>query len=233
MFVCKENQICFDWFRMRAEFYIRIAKSMPELFELVGTLIRDFEKGKAFSNAFHVPVVNHLDDLLALNPDFVVVATKRGTMKDYLLRLFRLQMPVLCETPPGETEEDLLLLTGETDLQRGSLKLGNSGASLVLVSLGAKGAFFRKNGLTGRIPTYDVKTIDTNGAGDAFLGAVLYCLRKCSLEEIRALSNTELTRLVSFANAAGALATSKNGAIPSMPTLEEIESCRKNIPLLN
>lgn len=94
----------------RAEFYIRIAKSMPESFELVGTLIRNPEKGKAFANAFQVPVVNHLDDLLALNPDFVVVATKRGTMKDYLLRLFRLQMPVLCETPPGETEEDLLEL---------------------------------------------------------------------------------------------------------------------------
>lgn len=131
------------------------------------------------------------------------------------------------------SEEEMLLLTGETDLQRGSLKLGNSGASLVLVSLGAKGAFFRKNSLTGRIPTYDVKTIDTNGAGDAFLGAALFCLRKCSLEEIRALSNPELTKLLSFANAAGALATSKNGAIPSMPTLEEIENCRKNIPLLN
>lgn len=131
------------------------------------------------------------------------------------------------------SEEEMLLLTGETDLQKGSLKLANYGASLVLVSLGAKGAFFRKGGLTGRVPTYDVKTIDTNGAGDAFLGAVLFCLRKWSLKEIHALSMPELTKLISFANAAGALTTSQNGAIPSMPTLEEIESCRANIPLLN
>lgn len=94
----------------RAEFYIRIAKSMPDLFELAGMLVRDPVKGKAVGDAFHVGVVNSLDDLLALKPDFVVVATKRGTMKDYLLRLFELRIPVLCETPPGETEEDLLEL---------------------------------------------------------------------------------------------------------------------------
>lgn len=94
----------------RSEFYIRIAKSLPEAFELVGVLVRDPDKGRAFADSFQVSVFNRLDDLLACNPDFVVEATKRGTIKDYLTRLFQRNVPVLCETPPGETEKDLLEL---------------------------------------------------------------------------------------------------------------------------
>lgn len=130
------------------------------------------------------------------------------------------------------SEEEMTLLTGETDLEKGSLALARQGASLVLVSLGRKGAFYRRGNLYGEMPTYKVRTIDTNGAGDSFLGAALYCLRKKSLTEIRTLEETELREIVSFANAAGALTTMKSGAIPAMPVLEEIESCRRTVPLL-
>ena len=129
------------------------------------------------------------------------------------------------------SEEEMRLLTGKTDLQEGSLELEQRGASLVLISLGAKGAYFRRGNVTGWVPTYDVKTIDTNGAGDAFLGAVLFRLKGRELRDIRGLSEEELTELLSFANAAGALTTSRSGAIPAMPTLEEIEACRKNVPV--
>ena len=47
----------------RAEFYIRIAKALPEIFDLTAVLIRDSEKGKNFSEKFNVPVVNTLDEL--------------------------------------------------------------------------------------------------------------------------------------------------------------------------
>lgn len=130
------------------------------------------------------------------------------------------------------SEEEMQLLTGKTDLQEGSLELERCGASLVLISLGAKGAYFRRGNVAGWVPTYDVKTIDTNGAGDAFLGAVLFRLKGRKLRDIRGLSEEKLTELLSFANAAGALATSRSGAIPAMPTLEEIEVCRKNVPIL-
>ena len=63
------------------------------------------------------------------------------------------------------SDEELTLLTGETDLERGSQKLLEAGASLALVALGAKGAFFRLGELCGRQPTFDVRTVDTNGAG--------------------------------------------------------------------
>lgn len=130
------------------------------------------------------------------------------------------------------SEEEMTLLTGKTDLLEGSLALAKYGASLVLVSLGAKGAFYRKGTLCGQLPTYDVKTVDTNGAGDSFLGAVHYRLREKNLEGIQRLSEEEMKDIISFANAAGSLTTTKGGAIPAMPTLEEIESCQKTVPLL-
>lgn len=91
----------------RAEFYIRIAKALPELFELVSVLIRDQEKGNAFGERFQVPVVNSLEELEAKEPEFVVLAIKRGMVGDYLVTLFKKGIPVLSETPPAEDEESL------------------------------------------------------------------------------------------------------------------------------
>lgn len=91
----------------RAEFYIRIAKAVPDKFEFTAVLIRDKEKGRAFSEKFGVAVVNSLDELMKENPEFVVLAIKRGYVTDYLLQLFEKKIPVLAETPPGESQEDL------------------------------------------------------------------------------------------------------------------------------
>ena len=91
----------------RAEFYIRIAKAVPEKFELAAVLIRDKEKGRVFSEKFGVKVVNSVDELMEEKPEFVVLAIKRGYVSDYLVQLFDRKMPVLAETPPGETQEDL------------------------------------------------------------------------------------------------------------------------------
>ena len=72
----------------RAEFYIRIAKAVPEKFELAAVLIRDKEKGRVFSEKFGVKVVNSVDELMEEKPEFVVLAIKRGYVSDYLVRDF-------------------------------------------------------------------------------------------------------------------------------------------------
>ena len=130
------------------------------------------------------------------------------------------------------SDEELELLTGETDLERGSQKLVEAGVSLALVSLGARGAFFRLGELCGRQPTFDVRTVDTNGAGDSFFGAVLFRLCKKSLAEIRSLTRGELEDVLSFGNAAGSMTTTRPGAIPALPTMEEVLACRAHTPLL-
>jgi fructokinase len=125
------------------------------------------------------------------------------------------------------SEEEMVLLTGETDLEKGGNMLAAWGPAIVLVSLGAKGACYFCAAGKGKLPAYDVKTIDTTGAGDAFLGAALFRLGGKTREQLQAIDSGELADIVDFANAAGSLATAKRGAIPAMPDMALIEECRK------
>lgn len=120
------------------------------------------------------------------------------------------------------SDEELPLLTGTNDLEEGSAKLAACGVRLVLVTLGPDGAFYRLGDLTGRVPGVKVKVGDTNGAGDTFFGAALSQLVRA--ESIEALTAEELARILAFANKAAAITTSRHGAIPAMPTLEEMKT---------
>ena len=124
------------------------------------------------------------------------------------------------------SEEEMTLLTGETGWENGSQKLLDMGPGLVLVTMGEKGAAFRNRVCCGHLPAYDVPVVDTTGAGDAFVGAVLHRLKGLSGEEIAVLDRETLADVVDFANAAGSLTTTRGGAIPAMPTMEEIEALR-------
>jgi len=130
------------------------------------------------------------------------------------------------------SDEELLFLTGEQDLARGATSLLDQYAlQLVLITLGAKGAYARTQNAEARQPAYDVRTIDTTGAGDAFTGSFLYRLLQSGLSPT-ALSEDDLQLFLAFANAAGSLATTRAGAIPAMPTLKEIEDCLLQAPRL-
>lgn len=123
------------------------------------------------------------------------------------------------------SEEEMYLITNETNLELGSEKLLNMGPSLVLVSLGEKGACFRNKKHFGIFPTYNVNAVDTTGAGDAFVGAMLWQIKDFNLCEI---SNMNLAENINFANAAGSLTTTQRGAIPALPTLSEIKKIQEN-----
>lgn len=118
------------------------------------------------------------------------------------------------------SDEELPLLTGTDDLEAGTAALSERGIALILVTLGAKGAFYRFQGRTGQIPGVPCAVGDTNGAGDTFFGALLAQLAK--LDGLDALSIPELERAIAFANKAASLTTSRHGAIPAMPTLAEV-----------
>lgn len=133
------------------------------------------------------------------------------------------------------SEEELEFITGIKGLGEGAECIAEKyGIHLILVTLGAKGCFYRLGTQTGRLDTYDVKTIDTTGAGDTFLGAFLYKWLEWSRnsKSIRELGREEVERMVDFANAAGSLATTKKGAIPAMPSASEIEACIRNVKKL-
>ena len=123
------------------------------------------------------------------------------------------------------SDEELLLLTGTDDLEEGSRRLGEHGISLIMITLGSEGVFYRRKGdsdkddLRGIVPAEKVSVVDTNGAGDTFLGAVLAQIANSrNIPEGRAT----LEEILTFANRAAALTCSRPGAIPAMPTAEEL-----------
>ena len=118
------------------------------------------------------------------------------------------------------SDEELPLLTGCTDPEKGSVRLAEKGVRLVLVTLGAHGAFYRFDGHTGHVPGVPCQVGDTNGSGDTFFGAALSQLVK--LDSLDQLTVPELRRILAFANKAASITTSRHGAIPAMPTLEEV-----------
>lgn len=121
------------------------------------------------------------------------------------------------------SEEELLFLTGESDLERGSQQLIDAyPISLILVTLGAKGCFYRMGACCGRVSGYPVDVVDTTGAGDGFLGGFLYGITR-SQTPFFSWTEEELREMLRFANAVGALATTGRGGMPAMPTRVQME----------
>ena len=121
------------------------------------------------------------------------------------------------------SDEELPLLTGTDDPEEGSRRLADQGVSLVLLTLGAGGAFYRWQGRTGQVPGVATTVADTNGAGDTFLGAVLSRLVRRGEKPLEGLTAPELEEILAFANRAASKTCSRSGAIPAMPTLAELE----------
>lgn len=126
------------------------------------------------------------------------------------------------------SDEEMEFITGENDLTEGTKLLSDSGIGFVVVTLGKKGLFYRMGDITGSLPTYDVKTIDTTGAGDAFLGGLLFKLKDMDLPGILSIEKDKIENILGFANAVGACSTTKKGGIPSMPRLDEVDYCMKH-----
>jgi len=118
------------------------------------------------------------------------------------------------------SDEELPLLTGTTDCESGTAQLAQNGIKLIFVTLGPDGVFYRFGEKTGHVAGVPCKVGDTNGAGDTFFGAALSKLCK---ENLNTLTVDKLERILAFANKAASITTSRHGAIPAMPTLEEVE----------
>ena len=118
------------------------------------------------------------------------------------------------------SDEELPLLTGTDDLEKGTAALRDKGIRLVLVTLGPDGAYYRLGDSTGHVPGAPCRVGDTNGAGDTFFGAALSRLVGWGLD---GLTVPRLEEAIAFANRAASITTSRHGAIPAMPTLAEME----------
>lgn len=120
------------------------------------------------------------------------------------------------------SEEEHYLLTEANEFKGGTnLLYKKYGINLIFVTLGNKGCFFRFKDETGVVPGYEVNVIDTTAAGDSFFGSIIYKIIRHS-ESLNDLNSASLIEYIRFANAAGALTTTKKGGIPALPKLKDI-----------
>ncbi|MFE4200050.1 PfkB family carbohydrate kinase [Aneurinibacillus aneurinilyticus] len=129
------------------------------------------------------------------------------------------------------SEEELIFLTGETDIIAGASWFFTQGIRLLLVTLGKDGcAYVRPNGTVKRLPGFAVRAVDATGAGDGFVGGFLHRLAGAGIkpEALTMLPDGELENMLHFANAVGALTTMKRGAISALPSADEVKELMKH-----
>jgi ribokinase len=100
-----------------------------------------------------------------------------------------------------------------TDGSGDAARLFAAGVRRIVLTLGARGARLIEPGSTREVRPFQVPSIDTTAAGDAFLGALA-----------ATLSERGLDGALEAASAAGALATTRMGAQPSLPNIAEVNA---------
>jgi ribokinase len=122
---------------------------------------------------------------------------------------------------PNESEAALLTgieVTDDVSAEQAARQLQERGARAVVITLGARGALALSEGKAWRIPPFRVKAIDATAAGDAFVGALATAYA----------TQRDLDTALREASAAGALAATRLGAQPSLPTRAELDEFLKH-----
>ncbi len=122
---------------------------------------------------------------------------------------------------PNEVEAQQLSgirMRKKADLPPMAERLLRRGPKNVVITLGTRGSYFRSNREEFWMKAFRVKAVDTTAAGDAFVGAFA-----CGLAEGKPIQEA-----LRMANGAGALAATKLGAQPSLPSRRELEKFFQN-----
>jgi fructokinase len=119
--------------------------------------------------------------------------------------------------------EEALLLSGEAEVPDACSALHEMGAEIIVVTLGKEGTYVSNGQQRTTIPSITVEAKDTTGAGDAFIGCLLFEVSKLSDPYALKDDFQSLSEMVRIANAAGALTTTNFGAIDSLPDQNQLK----------
>jgi ribokinase len=117
---------------------------------------------------------------------------------------------------PNETEAEMLTgikVEDENSAFSAAKFLKEKGVKNVIITMGAKGAFFLTDNESGLIPAEKVKVVDTTAAGDTFNGALVVAL--CEGKDIK--------DAIKFANRAAAISVTIMGAQDSQPFRNQLD----------
>ncbi|WP_214836015.1 carbohydrate kinase [Exiguobacterium sp. s36] len=114
------------------------------------------------------------------------------------------------------SEEEAHLLTGLDDLDEAVTSLLEAGAKRIAITLGSRGTLIATKDVKDVIASVKIDSVDSTGAGDAFVGAYLYRLSTLGMDDDRLLQDIE------YANVTGALTCTAYGAIPAIPSQQRV-----------
>lgn len=120
---------------------------------------------------------------------------------------------------PNETEAEILTGIKVNDLESAKIaghNLLQNGIKVAIITLGEKGAAIITKDRAELIKAFKVNAVDTTAAGDSFIGGLSYKLN------IDNFDFENLKEAVTFGNKVSSIAVQREGAQPSIPTLEEI-----------
>jgi len=121
------------------------------------------------------------------------------------------------------SSDELAFLTGTPDPAEACRILRDHGPTLAIVTLGGGGCYYQTASASGHVPGIHVESVDSLGAGDAFVAGVLACLSAYA-DRNDVCAEATLVPALRFANAVGAITTTRYGAIPALPTRPQVEA---------
>jgi len=121
------------------------------------------------------------------------------------------------------SDEEANLIFGTKDYQAAAEEIHGYGVKSIAITCGKKGTFLSVNNNHETVASINIESVDSTGAGDAFVGAMLYQLA-CSEDAQSDLDNIKIMNsYTSLSNRVGAITCTKYGAMEAMPTLKEVE----------
>lgn len=117
------------------------------------------------------------------------------------------------------SDEEAMLITGSLTLADAAAALLEKTNAVFTITLGKEGTMLGFNNSTSIVPSIPVKPVDTTGAGDAFVGAVLYQLSDKSLTAIQHMTLPQWQQVIANANKAGARTCEYMGAMEAFKHL--------------
>lgn len=119
------------------------------------------------------------------------------------------------------SDEELDFVGGEANIPA---MMKENGISVVIETLGSKGAKYFFAGKEGTVEGHKVKAVDATGAGDAFWGGFLSKLLMSGVNKAADLNEELIRAALEYGNASGGLCVQKMGGIPALPKREDIEA---------
>lgn len=126
------------------------------------------------------------------------------------------------------SENEFSIIFGNDSFEENTEKLIDSGIKALFLYGGNKGCYFRCKSGAGTSEAYRSRIVDTTGCNEAFTGAVLYKIYMLGAQPDE-LTETQMTQIADFANAAGAVCATRRGTLTAMPAINEIDGCMSGL----